>query len=122
MTQQVHDPEEDQYAPCPHCRYNVGVGVASDWHQRKGPGPLLATRHSEDWRSWRPRWVDHSWRYRRQDNRWTYVAEPYDLDEDALEDLAYLIERGYSVEVTAWKARHYPGHTLAVEITKGVGT
>lgn len=108
-----HDPDAGVSAPCPCTEADAG------WHVRKGPGPLLAARHGVDPRFGRPaRWVDHSYRLRLPDGRWCYVAEPYSIDADATADLAFLADHGFSVVVTAWQARHNPGHTLAVQITE----
>ncbi len=114
----IHDPETGQYAPCPcGCQGATGPGAASHWHQRKGPLPLLRARHGlERWQA--PRWLDHWYRLRLPDGRWCYVAEPYDLGADALEDLVWLGQQGYEVSITAWQARHYPGHALAVRIVE----
>ena len=105
---------------CPCCTHNMPPGTASGWHQRKGPLPLLRTRHgqpsTDEW--WHPRWTDHSYRVRLEDGRWRYVTEPYSLHErDVFADLAFLVEQGYDVAVTATNALHFPGHTVAVEIT-----
>jgi hypothetical protein len=43
--------------------------------------------------------------------------EPYELTVEALADPAFLAGSGYDVAVCAWRARHYPGHVVAVEIT-----
>jgi len=62
--------------------------------------------------------MDHSYRVRLEDGRWRYVTEPYSLHErDVFADLAFLVEQGYDVAVTATNALHFPGHTVAVEIT-----
>jgi hypothetical protein len=61
--------------------------------------------------------VDHAYRYRRADGRWTYVAEPYEIDETAVNDLAYLSGNGYEISVTASRARHDPARSLSIEIT-----
>lgn len=68
-----------------------------------------------------PSWVDHAYRLRLADGRWRYVAEPYQLNADAFADLAHLAANGFDVTVTSWRARHYPGHTVAVEITPQEG-
>ncbi len=64
--------------------------------------------------------MDHAYRLRLEDGRWRYVAEPYELTEEALADLAFLADSCYEIVICAWRARHYPGHTVAVEITPGV--
>ncbi len=82
------------------------------WHRRIGPLPVLNALRGA------PRWADHACRIRLPDDRWCYVAEPYGLDSEALADLAHLAANGWDVHVTAWRARHYPGHALAVEIVQ----
>ena len=101
---------------CP-CHGTPVPGTAHGWHQRVGPAPVLAIRHGVVDRGLLPGWVDHAYRLRLPDGQWCYVAEPYDLGEDALADLAYLTTAGFDVSVTAWEVRHYPGHTVAVRIT-----
>lgn len=97
------------HSDCPCSSTNRG------WHVRKGPLPLLQERHELP--SWgTPGWVDHAYRLRLPDGRWQYVAEPYGLHEEALADLMFLAENGYDVTITAWEARHYPGHTVAVRL------
>ncbi|GAA3785542.1 hypothetical protein [Micromonospora maritima] len=133
------DPDAGQMPPCPcyGCAKRV-PGAMPGWHLRKGPAPLLGARQRAaqlgppDVRRWEflehgdhgdgrelliPTWVDHPYRLRLRDGRWRYVAEPYELDAAAAADLAHLAANGYEVTVTAWQARHYPGHTLAVSIT-----
>jgi hypothetical protein len=68
---------------------------------------------------WLPAWVEHAYRLRLEDGRWCYCAEPYDLYEDAVEDLAHLAASGFEVAVSAERARHNPGHTIAVEVVPG---
>lgn len=119
----AHDPEAGVRAPCPcgACGQSDTNGAAAGWHERKGPLPVLRVRHGRPaGHGWRPRWMDHPYRLRLSDDRWRYVAEPYELDEDALADLAYLADSGFDVSVTTWKARHYPGHTVAVAIETAV--
>lgn len=112
----AHDPESGVTAPCP-C--HTGTTTERDWHRGAGPGQMLAERHGLDSRhGYVAAWVGHPYRLRLPDGRWCYVAEPYALDADALADLAFLAGHGYVVTVTAWQARHNPGHTLAVHITR----
>ena len=63
-------------------------------------------------------WIDHSWRERAEDGGWLYIREPYLLDGEAFADFAWLEERGWDVKAVACNARHYPGETVAVWITK----
>lgn len=100
--------------PRPPCRCGCRSPSGPRWHQRKGPLPILRARHGlGPWQQ--PDWIDHSW-VERVMGSWLYITEPYHLDDDALADLAHLTEVGFVVEITAWRARHYPGHTLAVVI------
>lgn len=101
---------------CP-CHESAGPRTARGWHARIGPLPVLNARHGLPVNA-APRWVDHAYRVRLEDGRWCYVAEPYSLDGDALADIAHLIAAGWDVSLTAWRARHYPGHTLAVTTTE----
>ncbi|MHB8459005.1 MAG: hypothetical protein ACYDB6_02950 [Candidatus Limnocylindrales bacterium] len=113
----VADPEAGVRPPCP-CHETAPRGTAGGWHQRQGPAPLLRDLHGADASYGAlPRWVDHAYRVRLADGRWAWYAEPYDLDEAAFADLALLAAHGFDVMVSAWRARHYPGHTTAVQIT-----
>ena len=129
-----HDPETGLIAPCPHCHFTVNPtsrGYHSGWPAKSGPWPTLRKRHPELNRdgfddmetipsrpSWEVcRWLDHPWRMRTPDG-WVYVAEPYGLDAAAFADFAYLADKGWQVEVSAWEARHLPGRSLAVTISK----
>lgn len=112
------DHERRLAAPCP-CHDRIAERPA--WAQRRGPLRDLARRHGIDRdlldAGWRPRWVDHDYRLAADgDHPERWVAEPYELGPDALTDLAHLDAHGWRVIVTAWQARHFPGHTLAVVI------
>lgn len=113
-----HDPEGGFRQPCPcaGCGRPDTPEAAAHWHRRKGPEPLLRARHETPYPLLLPWWVDHPYRLRLPDGRWRYVAEPYELSPDDLDDLADLEAHGWRVTVTAWQARHFPGHTLAVVI------
>ncbi len=115
METQPPDIPRTRVCPCSGCGRADTADTVARWHARTGPAPLLRARHRLDSGAL-PRWVDHPYRLRLPDGRWRYVAEPYELSEDALCDLAFLAGRGFRVAVTAWRARHYPGHTVAVEI------
>lgn len=108
--------------PCGGCPAPVPAGARPQWPQRTGPLPALARHRGVDRElldlGWRPTWVDHPYRLRADDGRWCFVAEPYSLGDDALADLAALVAAGWQVRVSADEARHYPGHTIAVRITK----
>ncbi|MBB2499669.1 hypothetical protein [Amycolatopsis echigonensis] len=115
-TVQDHDPEVGLIALCP-C--HTGDGEFRLWPENEGPGPLLAERHGKAEHARLAAWCDHT--YRLTDSRtgeWIYVAEPYQLHEEAFEDFVFLGENGWRVEVTAWRARHSPGHTVAVLIRR----
>lgn len=98
-------------APCPCC-VSV-VGAVRGWPHRKGPAPVLRGRFNWDL----PAWIDHAYRLQLPNGRCCYVAEPYGLPVDAFADLAYLVEQGFDIAISAARARHYPGHTIAIEIT-----
>ncbi|MEV0217233.1 hypothetical protein [Micromonospora sp. NPDC050695] len=133
------DPDAGQTPRCPcyGCPGRV-TGAMPGWHLRKGPAVVLdahlraALLERADGRRWQflehgdhgasrelllPGWVDHPYRLRLPGGRWMYVAEPYGLDAEAYGHLRHLAEHGYTVDVTAWQARHNPGRTLAVSIT-----
>ncbi len=101
--------------PHAHERDTLEPARVPGWHTAKGPRAVLNALHGLPTYG-APRWVDHACRVRLPDGRWCYIAEPYALDTEALADLAYLTENGWRVSVTAERARHYPGRTLAVEI------
>lgn len=102
--------------PCPCCR--AVPGAASGWHRNKGPLPLLQVHHGLGRYSIPANWIDHAYRVRRPSvpGGWLYFAEPYHLDPEALDDLAWLSEQGWAVWVTASGARHFPGWTVVVEL------
>ena len=98
--------------PCP-CHGHDPVGDA--WHERKGPAPALRARHDLP-TGCLPHWVDHQYRLRDDHGGWKYVCEPYWVTEDCIEDLGFLIKQGWKVTVSSTRARHFPGHTVAIEI------
>lgn len=123
--------------PCFGCGRSVR-GAMPGWHLRKGPAPVLSERMfaQETGRRWSfldqgdhgdsrelfiPSWVDHPYRLRQADRTWIYVAEPYDLGGSAVDDFAHLRANGFKVTVAAWRARHFPGHTVAVLIAHHPG-
>lgn len=116
-TGQPHAREQDTLAGLCPCHKPSGPDAVAGWHARKGPLPVLNTLHGMPFYE-RPAWVDHAYRVRLVDGRWCYIAEPYTLGSDALADLAHLARHGFGVTVTADRARHYPGRTLAVEIVE----
>lgn len=93
--------------------------LARRWPLEHGPLALLLQRREYVDRRRRPRWVDHARVECESDGTIAYVAEPYELTEEAFADLALLEDFGYEVEVTASKAQHLPGQTLHVRITGG---
>lgn len=111
------DPELGNHPPCPCHSSPPPPGTDKGWHERTGPAPLLLRRHGLTKGTRPARWVDHAYRLRLEDGRWRYVAEPYELTEEALADLAFLAENSYDIRILSWAARHYPGHTVAIEIT-----
>src|SRR6266851_9770863 len=103
--------------PCGGCKKSRDPREAAGWHDRQGPGPLLRQRHHKEAVELPARWVDHHYRLNQADGSWIYVAEPYDLSDGTVADLAWLsAEHGYRVTVTAHAARHDPGATLAVTL------
>lgn len=99
---------------CP-CHGTPVPGTARGWHQRLGPAPVFAARHELE-PSVLPGRADHPYLLRLPDGRWCYIAEPYELGDDALADLVHLATAGFDISITAWQARHNPGHTVAVHI------
>lgn len=100
--------------PCP-CHQKAGPLSAPGWHAKKGPLPILQHANGqESGNGWRPRWVDHPYRLRMESGAWIYVAEPYDLDTDAFDDIGLLTSEGWEAEARLDVARHYPGRTIAV--------
>jgi hypothetical protein len=115
-----HSPEDGRFAECT-CGCKGHSAKLHDWSQsRTGPHtefPSLDLGGGH--RLYQHRcWMDHCYRLRLPSGKWRYVAEPYGLNDDALEDLVFLSRAGWDVSITAWQARHYPGHTLAVVIEK----
>jgi hypothetical protein len=114
------DLEDDAAPPCPCHDWPLPPDAARGWSELVGPLPVLRARHRiGNVPGWRPAWADHSYRLRLPDGRWLSVAEPYSLDAEAIADLAHLVREGFEVRIAAWRARHYRGHTVAVEIVEG---
>lgn len=107
------DPEEDR-GPC-GCH---GSRSKRPWPQeRRGPMPVLRRHHQVGpYQLWR-RWVDHHY-VERVDGVTRYIAEPYEIGDEAFEDFAVLRDAGFDILISASAARHYPGHTIAVVITE----
>jgi hypothetical protein len=120
---EVGDAADGRRLDCPCHAQPPPPHTARGWHEDAGPGPVLSVRHAgSPGTRWHgelqlPRWVDHPYRLRREVDRWAYVAEPYVIDEAALSDLAFLVENGFEVTVTASRARHDPGISISIEIT-----
>jgi hypothetical protein len=103
-------PPEPDGCPC-HERTKVG---SKGWPDRRGPAPLLARRHGLPPYS-RPRWVDHSYTLPLGLDR-LYIAEPYELGPEAIEDLAFLLAAGFEVTIRTDNALHLRGHTMRIEL------
>lgn len=114
---ELTDPEQGMNPPCPCHTYPRPSGTDKGWHERKGPAPLLRKRSGLPRGIRLAQWMDHTYRLRLEDGRWCYVAEPYEVTEEALADLLFLAENGYDIRILSWAARHYPGHTVAIQIT-----
>jgi hypothetical protein len=111
-----HNPELDVFAPCP-C--HSGEAAFRGWDTDGSPVHLLRERHNTNEL---PEWCDHAYRVLIvEPDIWAYVAEPYQLYAPAFDDFTFLKENGWTIELTAWRARHNPGHTLAVVITREAG-
>lgn len=112
-----HDPQVGLTGPCP-CHDEDSLHLKY-WDTDKGPGPLLLTRHGHSDYGRPAEWCDHFYRlYDTNTSEMVYVAEPYQLYDEAFDDFVYLREQGWEVEVTAWRARHNPGHSIAVLIRR----
>jgi hypothetical protein len=60
-------------------------------------------------------WMDHSYRLtRRAPDGVVYVSEPYEIGSEGIRNLAWLIEQGWSVSITAGSALHFPSWTIAI--------
>ena len=88
-----------------------------DGWDRHGPG----VRNHPAWHDWeypeREGWLDHPYRLIR-DRVTTYVSEPYHLTMQGIRALARLREQGWSIWITAKDARHFPGQSMAVYLTR----
>lgn len=112
-----HDAIAGTADPCPCCQ--GGNGTYRHWHKTKGPAPLLRARHGRSEHDRPTSWCDHFYRLVDPDTDETiYMAEPYRLDDRAFDDFLFLRERGWHVEVTARYARHAPGLSIAVMISR----
>src|SRR5205807_1650590 len=109
---EIGDAADGKRLACPCHTQPPPPHTARGWHQDMGPGPVLSAQHADSpGTRWHgelrlPRWVDHAYRLRRAGDQWTYVAEPYEIDEAALNDLVVLSADGFEVVVTGSRARH----------------
>jgi hypothetical protein len=62
-------------------------------------------------------WVDHPYAAI-VGGRKRFVSEPYWLDGRDLPDLIDLQAKGWTVTISATRARWFPGHTLAIELER----
>jgi hypothetical protein len=106
---------------CP-CHFRM-PGYERGWPQTVGPKPLLIEKNGERV----ARWYDHPYRLRivtdekwgytsDRPKEWGYVSEPYQLYTEDFEDFRFLEENGWTVDISAAEAMHYPGKTIAVGI------
>lgn len=68
-------------------------------------------------------WIDHPYILHyppREDGRKVkaYVSEPYRVFSDGVKRLAELVDEGWSVDIGAERALHFPGHTVQIKLTK----
>ena len=67
-----------------------------------------------------PLHIDHTSRFiNRQDGRRMVLTEPYHLDESTLEPLlAFVREHGLDLSIRADISTHFPGSTIAVQVSE----
>ena len=88
---------------CPHCHARPkGLDENKTWpkwgHPRQSPAKPWANILSNGAYMVRHRnWLDHLWRYRDSRGSIVFVAEPYEIDEDDLDDLALLRDHGWCI-------------------------
>ncbi|MEV7093752.1 hypothetical protein AB0M80_13040 [Amycolatopsis sp. NPDC051045] len=112
-----HNPEFNQLAPCPCCK---GDTTFRGWDDGESPASALRERHHRKEIERPAFWCDHIYRvWDDSADEWVYVAEPYNLPDEAFPDLAFLRSEGWKVLVSARMARHLPGRTVAVLIRRG---
>ena len=84
------------------------------WMQRRwdrhGPG---VKGGAHDWYT-DARWIDHPMRLTKTGAPTIYVSEPYNLSDEGILELAELVKKGWDIHISAWRAVHFPGHTLAI--------
>ncbi|MGW2587310.1 hypothetical protein ACWCYZ_39585 [Streptomyces virginiae] len=104
-------------------------GFVRGWQATKGhPCAVvgeLVVRGEPKYGYQQPDWADHAYRYRVPDGSWVWVAEPYPNRDGSLvyqaefeADKAKLEAAGYDVRIDQAEARHNPGETLPIVITR----
>ncbi len=61
---------------------------------------------------------DHCYRLVGKQDEITYVSEPYCVTSEGIQELIELSEKGWEVELSSSDSIHYPGHTLAIKLTR----
>jgi hypothetical protein len=88
--------------------------------------PYDSAKVSSRWGRVPLHFIDHSYKLSyplRDGSRQTvYVSEPYFLNGPDLQHLGMLVEKGWQVTLTAWRATHFPGHTLHVAVSQPPGS
>lgn len=69
----------------------------------------------------RPRWAEHRFRVSLPGEPPVYVAEPYRLGPEDLQDLLDLARDGWAVAVSG-ASQHSPGRTLRISLQRAPGT
>jgi len=57
---------------------------------------------------------DHRYTLCDGEGRKKYVSEPYQIAEDGIRELLEIQQRGWTIEIKAGNALHFPGHTVAI--------
>ncbi len=62
-------------------------------------------------------WIDHPYRLI-ENGETVWISEPYCLTDAAFAEFGFLRQSGYDVFVTARNARHKPGGSISVRVTR----
>jgi hypothetical protein len=61
-------------------------------------------------------WIDHTYSLRNGSGPTLFVSEPYNLSHEGIKHLARLADKGWEIDINAWRAAWVPGHTLYIAL------
>lgn len=85
---------------------------------RWGPNSPASRKVDSGWGSYyefnglQEGWFDHGYCLQKKGQRLIWVAEPYHLDSDGLQNLALLASEGWLIQIEPLLGLHFPGWTI----------